>query len=404
MNILLVHNAYGTFTGEEAVVRGQAELLERKGHLVYKFYRSSEETFDMRFGQIRAFFSGIYNVFSRLRFLKLLSQEKPDLVHIHNLYPFISPSVLSACTEAGVPLVMTVHNYRLMCANGLFFSHGQICERCIGPTHELNCILHNCLDSFPKSLGYALRNYVARQFWLYKRHVTCFAVLTDFQRRKLIEARYPESRIYVVPNMVGVILPRENNEELGHYVGYAGRLSPEKGIDIILETAGKLGRIPVKFAGNGMNTYMARNNHSNVEFLGRLPRNDLQRFLQKARMIVMASIWYEGFPMALAEAMLHRKPVIAPRLGGFPEIVDDGRTGLLFEPGNVEDLACKIQTLWNDPQLCREMGEAGYQKVVTQYSPEKYYQRLMDVYKEALRLGAGAPSSSSLPRPVQFGE
>ncbi len=161
MKICLVHNEYGTFSGEEAVVASQVGLLEKHGHTVCQFTRSSTEIPQMKFGPLQALCSGIYNPFSVQSFRRFLSDLRPDLVHIHNLYPLISPAVLHVCKEFSLPVVMTLHNYRLMCPNGLFMVNGTICEKCRGG-RELWCLLNNCEGNLGKSLGYALRNYIAR--------------------------------------------------------------------------------------------------------------------------------------------------------------------------------------------------------------------------------------------------
>jgi len=382
MKIAIVHNEYGKFSGEEAVVAGQIELLTGQNHSVVRFTRSSAEISTMFLGQLQAFFCGIYNPFARKKFRAFLQQQKPDIVHIHNLYPLISPAILSVCREMGLPVVMTVHNYRLICPNGLFMSKGEICECCRGG-REYWCVLKNCEDSFTKSLGYALRNAVARWMNLYLDNVNILAVLTKFQGKKLIEQGFAPERIVVVPNMSPFV--GEGNDQPGDYIGYVGRISPEKGVSTLIEVAGQYPQILFKAAGNYEKCpELLDFTSNNFQFLGQLNREAVFDFFVESRVIVLCSTWYEGFPMILIEAMLHGKPVIASRLGGIPEIVDDGKTGLLFEAGNAVDLAEKIKYLWDNPQLCRRMGEAGREKALREYSSEKYYQRLMKVYEKAM--------------------
>ena len=389
MRILIVHNDYGNFSGEEAGVQRQVQLLTNMAHHVSRFSRSSAQIPHMRFGRVRAFFSGIYSLASRKVMRELLQEHKPDIVHIHNLFPWISPAILPECRRAGVPVVMTVHNYRLICPNGLHMPKTglEICEKCCGG-HEYWCILKNCEGSLPKSLGYAIRNYVARKARFYLDNISMYACLTNFQRDRLVSEGYPSDRIAVVPNMAhGIATARERS--LGEYVGFAGRLAPEKGVDVLLRAVRSLSQIPFAVAGDCSNTHdMVQNTTANVKFHGHIPCDRISDFYRASRMIVLPSMWFEAFPLVLIEAMLHAKPVIASRIGGLPEIVDDSVTGLLFEPGNAEDLAEKIGHLWARPDLCRGMGQAGRQKALREYSPEKHYARLMAVYEKALKFRA----------------
>jgi glycosyltransferase involved in cell wall biosynthesis len=388
VRILIVHNAYGRFSGEEAVVSGVSRLLRDNGHDVSELTRTSEEIAKMRLGKVRAIFTGIHSPSSCRRMRQALREHRPDVVNVHNVYPLISPSVLKVCRQEGVPVVMTVHNYRLICPTGLFMTDGKVCHRCRGG-REYWCLLRNCQGSIPKSLGYALRNWAARRRRSFLANVTMYAALTEFQRRILIDEGYPADRIVVVPNMAageGIAA----SDALGSYVGFVGRVSPEKGIETLREAARLLPDVPFKIAGDcDPSSGLTRGAPPNVEFLGHLGGKDLSEFYRQARLIVLPSVWYEGFPMILPEAMLHGRPVVASRIGGLPEIVEDGVTGLLSQPGDASDLAAKIRQLWDSPDACRRMGSAGRGKALSQYSPEKYYQLLTAAFARAIELGPG---------------
>jgi glycosyltransferase involved in cell wall biosynthesis len=388
MHICIVHNEYGRFSGEEAVVEFIERLLLCHGHRLSLFVRSSAEIPRMRLGEPRAFFSGIYSWSSKRAMRQLLARQRPDIVHIHNLYPLISPSVLDACRRAGVPVVMTVHNYRLTCPNGLHMVRGKVCEECLGG-HEMRCVVNRCEGTVLKSLGYALRNVVARKAALFRRNVTMYAVLTEFQRRRLIDAGYPGERIAVVPNAVAAD-GSEENSPLGSYVGFVGRVSPEKNIPALLRAAGRLPEIPFKIAGSlDRMPWLRDAAPANVEWLGHLDARELNEFYRQARCIVLPSTCFEGFPTVLVEAMLHGKPVICSRIGGLPEIVEENVTGLLVEPGDSESLRAKIGFAWEHPELCVQWGGAGRAKSQREYTPSSYYDRLMAVYAAAARFGAG---------------
>jgi glycosyltransferase involved in cell wall biosynthesis len=372
-----VHNEYGRFSGEEAVLNGLAELLQRNGHYVTRFTRSSADIPGMLPGQVRAFLGGIYNPASRMAFRRFLAEEKPNLINLHNLYPLISPAVLPECRRAGIPVVMTVHNYRLICPNGLFLSHGEICERCAGG-REYWCIVRNCEGRLPKSVGYALRNAVARGLGLYSKYVQVFACLTDFQRRKLIEAGFPEERMVVIPNALDVSREAPQHTMDGDYVGFVGRVSREKGLDLLLDAARLRPDIPFRIAGHADDRDpLLANLPPNVFLRGQLGGRELLEFYRQARIIVMQGKGYEGFPMVLLEAMQHGKPAVGPRLGGIPEIIEDGRTGLLFESGNMQDYVASIARLWDSPGLCVAMGEAAKERLGKEYSSDRYYKRFM---------------------------
>lgn len=384
MKVLLVHNAYGKFSGEESVVAAQASLLRANGHEVLRFDRSSSELRSLT-SKCKAFLAGIHNPVASRKIANIIDKFCPHVVHIHNLFPLISPAILPRCRRAGIPIVMTLHNYRLNCPNGLHMTRGQVCERCYGG-REWWCLLRNCEDNFFKSLGYALRNYTARVRRMFHDNVTMYACLTEFHKQRLIESGLPESRISILPNICN--LKPDNPSSVGNYIGFVGRVSYEKGIDSLLQCAKILGHIPFHIAGDDSRyPRISANAPSNLCFRGFLAGDELNLFRSQMRIAVMPSVWYETFGLALAEAALYGKPVVASRLGAMAEIVDDGRTGLLFEPGNVEDLAEKIRYLWDRPYLCKKMGAAGREKALREYSAEKYYERLMAVYEKAITLG-----------------
>lgn len=384
MKILVIHNEYGRFSGEEAAVWSICRLLENHGHEVIRFFRSSATIPFMRLGNVRAFLSGIHSFSSARAMLTVLRKYQPDIAHVHNLFPLISPSVISECRRAKVPVVMTVHNYRLLCPNGRHLTKGKVCEAC-SSCGEFWCILRNCEQNLFKSIGYALRNYVARKKRVFMDNVTVFCTLTEFQRRKLIKGGFPEDRIVVTPNMMEDDF-KDEDVKLGAYVGYVGRICPEKGIDTLMSAAITNGDISFKLAGDySRMPYLLKLDTSNVDFLGHLNKEKCKEFYKAARMIVLCSECFEGFPVVLLEAMLHGKPVICSRIGGLPEIVDDGITGLLFEPGNTADLADKIRYLWKHTELCVKMGLAGRKKAKQEYNESKFYERLMAVHNKALK-------------------
>lgn len=370
MKILLVHNNYGKYSGEEAVVDKMATMLQSLGYDVAQLRMSTEGLRDSTVGKIKGFVAGIHSPAGVRAMREALKREKPDVVNVHNLYPFISPAALRECKRAGVPVVMTVHNFRLICPTGLFMRDGGPCEYCLTKGNEWGCVKFNCENSLLKSVGYAARNAVARLKHHYIDCVDKFACITDFQRRKLIEAGFPSKKIIVIPNSMDADVNVEPKK--GNYVAFCGRLSHEKGIDLIIEVAREHPEIPFKLAGAARDIELIENLPENVELMGYLSGNDLQEFYNNARFFVMASRCYEGFAMAILEGAAYSKPMIAPDHGGFTEIIGTGddAIGLLFEPGNAEALEAAVIRLWNDETLTRSLGLKANEKLKARYSTD----------------------------------
>lgn len=370
MKILLVHNNYGKYSGEEAVVDKMATMLQSLGHEVAQLRMSTEGLRDSAVGKIKVFVAGIHSPAGVRAMREALKREKPDVVNVHNLYPFISPAALRECKRAGVPVVMTVHNFRLICPTGLFMRNGGPCEYCLQKGNEWGCVKFNCENSLLKSVGYAARNAVARLRRHYIDCVDILACITDFQRRKLIEAGFPSKKITVIPNSMDADVNVEPKE--GNYVAFCGRLSHEKGIDLIIEVARHHPEIPFKLAGAARDKYLIENLPANIELMGYLSGNDLKDFYVNARFFVMASRCYEGFAMAILEGAAYSKPMIAPDHGGFTEIIGagDDAIGLLFEPGNAMALDAAVSKLWNDETLARSLGRMANGKLKARYSTD----------------------------------
>ena len=374
MKILIVHNNYGKYSGEEAVVDKMATMLQSHKHTVCFYRLTTEGARDKISDKIKGFTAGIYSHTGVKGIKKILRKEKPDIINVHNLYPFISPAALFECKKAGIPVVMTVHNFRLICPTGLFMRNGKPCEQCLDRKNEWSCIKYNCEHSIFKSIGYTLRNVYARWTKAYLKNVDMFACITEFQKKKLIEAGYDKNKITVIPNSIDA--PCSYTPITGGYIAYIGRLSYEKGYDLLVEVARKHPEIKFCFAGaqrEQKNTDIP----SNVEFAGYLQKDKLLEFIQKARFIVIPSRCYEGFPMAILEAACHGKPAIAPNHGGFTEIIGQGENaiGKLFEPGNTDDLDKQIAELWNNQTLTEELGEKAFRKLKEHYDSEVVYKQ-----------------------------
>ena len=384
VKVLQAHNSTMVRGGGEEFFDGIGALLEDRGHQVVLLTRSNESLRRRFWRKVCAFFGGIYSVPARIAMSRLIRGARPDLVHVHGINPLLSPSVLVAARRARLPLVMHVHAYMLTCPIGLHLRKGVVCDLCLGG-REYWCALKNCRGSVFESIGYALRNAVTRKLGLVTKSVTIYASPTVFLKRWLVAAGFPAERIVVIPNMAA-IPGTTADPATGAYVAYAGRMSPEKGINTLIAAAALTG-LPLHLAGdNSTEGHYVSEEPRNVTFAGWLNRGQLDDFYRNARFAVVPSIWFEVSPLVIAEAMSHGLPVIASRIGGMPDIVEDGVTGLLFEPGNANDLAAKMRHLWDSPELCRRMGQAGREKAIREYSDDVYYERLMAVYLKAISL------------------
>jgi glycosyltransferase involved in cell wall biosynthesis len=390
MRVLFVHNDYGKWSGEEASAEALAKLLTDHGHQVSWFRRSSRDLYSSLNSKANAFLAGIHNPFAARDIAHMLDEVGPDIVQVQNLYPLLSPSILGPIRKRGIPIVMRCPNYRLFCPNGRNFTKGHVCERCTSWGRELWCVLNNCEGNFFKSMGYSLRNAWARLTRRIIDGVDIFIVQTHFQKTKFVKNGLSPKSIEILPGMVPSI-DSGDSTKIGDSVVYIGRISEEKGIGALLRAAEITPRIPYSIAGVCTTASQYKESAANnVRWLGFLKGEALLDLYRSARFVVIPSIWYEGFPNVITRAMTMRKPVISSMIGGIPEIIDNGITGLLCEPNNAKDLAEKIQYLWNRPQLCKQMGQAGREKALRDYSPDKCYERVIAIYQKAISLGGHA--------------
>ncbi|MCC8146420.1 MAG: glycosyltransferase family 4 protein [Bacteroidales bacterium] len=367
MKILLIHNNYGIYTGEEAVIDKQVSLFKEMGHFVVVYRKTTEGVRGTLIRDIKGFFQGFYSPASIKDIKNIIKINKPDVVIVHNLYPYISPAILNPLRQAGIPIVMTVHNFRLICPTGLFMRNSQPCELCLEKRNEWSCMRYNCENSYVRSIGYAGRNWYARVTKVYKENVDYFACITKFQIQKLVEADFDPAKMIHIPNFTESIAQPEF--ETGDYVAVSGRLSKEKGIDLILKVAFKTPYIKYLFAGqpreeDPINIPIP----DNCIFLGNLSKDKMQEFYKHSRFLLNSSRCYEGFPITILEAAAYGKPTIGPAHAGFLEIIRDNETGLLFTPGDINDLQNKIEKLWNNEEMNHKFGEMAYKTLTENYS------------------------------------
>jgi glycosyltransferase involved in cell wall biosynthesis len=389
MKILLVHNRYQQAGGEDVVFQQEKKNLERAGHHVVTYERSNHEIEQFSALQRAMLVKRIvWAADSRREFDQLLAREAPDLVHVHNTFLMISPSIYSACRDHGVPVVQTLHNYRLMCPGALFLRDGRVCEDCV--EHSVwRGVRHGCYrDSHIETAGVALMLAWHRQTKTYQKLLDCLVAGTEFARTKFVAAGFDANKIVVKPNFVDPDPgPRER---IGDYAVFAGRLSQEKGIATILDAWEHLSpHCALKIVGDGplrasLEAQAKERGLSGVTFCGRISRDETIETVKGARFQITPSIWYEAFPMVIVEAFACGVPVLCSRLGGMQEIVTDHCTGLHFTPGDAQDLADKVEWAWNHPAELAEMGRAARRKYEADYTAEKNYSLLMGIYEQTV--------------------
>jgi len=386
MKIILVHNRYQQPGGEDAVFAAEMALLRRHGNEMVEYIEDNQRINGMNRFAVAS--RAIWSCSSQSKLNQILQDTRPNAVHFHNTFLLISPSAYYACQKFAVPVVQTLHNYRLLCPAGTFYRNGHICEDCLGKTPPWPGILHACYrDSRAETAVVSTMLTIHRWIRTWREQVDVYVALTEFARKKFIEGGLPSEKIVVKPNFVhpdpGI------REEKGLYALFVGRLSSEKGLRTLLWAWQYLQKIPLKIVGDGplmeeVSAYVKTHKLEWVELIGRCNHEEVLELMKGARYLVLPSECYETFGLVAVEAFACGVPVIASRLGAMAEIVDDGRTGLHFEPGNSEDLAAKVEWAWTHPEAMSEMGREARREYEEKYTAEKNYKMLLDIYERAL--------------------
>jgi glycosyltransferase involved in cell wall biosynthesis len=315
----------------------------------------------------------------------LIRRERPQVAHFHNTFPLISPAAYYAARAEGVPVVQTLHNYRLLCPNALFFREGRVCEDCLGKTFPWPGVAHACYrGSRPASGTIAAMLSAHRTLGTWKGAVNLYIALTEFARRKFVEGGLPSEKIVVKPNFVH---PDPGmGQGRGDYVLFVGRLSKEKGLDTLLAAQEQLGKeVQLKLVGDGPLAPRVAEaaRRQKLEWLGQLPKDQVLGLMKEARALIFPSLWYEGFPMVIAEAYAVGLPVIASDLGSMSSLIDHRRTGLRFRPGDPKDLAAQVRWAVAHPAELGLMRRAARAKFEAEYAAERNYQLLLEIYERA---------------------
>ena len=381
MRILLAHSFYRIPGGEDGVVRQQAELL-RERHKIEMLERHNEELT----GGMTTLKDMTYSLRTKTGVSSVIRDFRPDLIHLHNAYPSLGPAVHLAAAKASVPLVMTVHNFRLRCPNGYMFTEGESCRRCEGGLY-LHAVMHNCFPSRGQAAGYAAALWTHRFLLRLDKKVGLYLTPSEFVRRRMLEWGFDGERVEVVRNFTTV---HENSAEPGVYGLYLGRISSEKGIDVLLRSLRKADDPPFKIVGDGpileeLKELAARLELRNTDFLGRLEHDAVRAVLRESRFLVLPSSWDENAPLAALEAMALGRPLLVTATGGLVELVSNGE-GIAVPVGDSDALASAMRRLNEDDDKCRALGAEALRRAKDEFVPGAHLDRLEAAYQKCLAL------------------
>jgi len=398
VKVLQVHCRYLLPGGEDRSAAAEAVLLRRRGHEVVDFCVSNADAVGGgSYRLARALLASAWNRSMGERLRTAIRQHRPHLVSVQNFWFAVSPAVFGAAWSEGVPAVLTLRNYRLICPGALLMRANRPCEHCVGRSPWL-AVARRCYRGSALQTALVARMVSSnRRRGTWGRMISAYIALTEFSRSRFIAGGIPAERIHVKPNFLmedpGVVA------QPGDGAVFVGRLSPEKGLEGLLDAWNAV-PAPLSVVGEGplRQWAMARSAGRPIRVLGQLRAADVVASIKAVRLLVMPSIWYECFPRVLLEAYACGRPVVASRLGSMAEIVKDGETGLLFEPGNPADLAAKVRWLLDRPEEQLRMGRNARAEFEARYTAERNYDQLMSIYQKAI-----AESESSHGRAVVLG-
>ena len=397
MKILSVHNSYQTPGGEDQVFAEEADLLRSHGHQVVLYHTSNEQVKGKN--PLVLLGNTIWNKRIHHELRALMQRERPDVVHVHNTFPVISPAVYYAANEAAIPVVQTLHNFRTLCPAGTLFRDGNVCEECVGKRVPWPGVVHGCyrnsrLATAAGGAMLATHNYM--KTW--SKAVSAYIALSNFARDKFIQAGFPAEKILVKPNFLktdpGV------GDGSGNYALFVGRLTPEKGINTLLEAWREIGtKLPLQIAGDGpmaSEVERASREIEGVTWLKWLPREKVLETMKNASVLIVASTWLEPFGLILAEAFAVGLPVIASNLGSMSTMVEHERTGLHFSAGNAKSLVEAVGWWSAHPTEAALMRGRVRLEYETKYTAERNYSQMMNIYESVLNF-RGALSIAGVP-------
>ncbi len=392
MRVLVVHNRYRLAGGEDAVVRDEAALLARHGIEVETYERSNTEL-DGGFS-LATLADTLWSHRTVADIERIRRRFAPDVIHVHNTFPLVSPSVYACAAGAGPAVVQTLHNFRLFCVQAMLLRDGKVCEDCLGNS-PWRGVLHRCYrDSHAQSAVAAGMLTLHRALGTYRKRIHRYVALNQFCRRKFIEAGLPAARVVVKPNFVDLPAPADQAQRQGGL--YVGRLSSEKGMAVLAAAMAPVAPCSITVVGSGPDEATLRG-VPGLRLAGWADMAAIHARMRGASWLVMPSIWYENFPRVLVEAYACGLPVIASRLGALAELVEDGVTGLLFEAGNASAMRAALAWAHENPVDMARMGRAARRAYEQRYTPDINLRELLDIYGQAISESAAPRSQREQP-------
>jgi glycosyltransferase involved in cell wall biosynthesis len=394
VSVLIVHDRYRQAGGEDVVVANEAALLRSHGHRVSELIADNDAIPDRAgpLAKARLAANTVWSFSAASAVRHRIERERPDVVHVHNVLPLLSPAVLAAARASGTAVVQTIHNYRLVCPAGTLFRDGRPCEDCVGRSFAWPAVIHACYRSSPTQsavVATMLAAHRARGTWT--RDVDLYLAVSGFVRDRLIAGGLPDDRIVVKSNFVEAGSRARTGRAAARRDGpflFVGRLTTDKGVDLLLDSwAGATDMPRIAVVGDGpLADLVAASAASNGRIVatGRLDRDGVRDRMHGAPALVFPSRWYEGQPMTIVEAFAAGLPVIAASIGSLPELVEDGATGLLFEAGDRTDLRRAVAWAVAHPAEMRRMGQQALDAYRERFTPEVGYGALIAAYRTAI--------------------
>ncbi len=381
MRIVVAHNFYQQAGGEDQVFADETALLESRGHSVTRFSVHNDEV--KHLGRITLAGRTIWNRESHRELSELVRRERAEVVHFHNTFPLLSPSVYSAARSAGAAVVQTLHNYRLICPTAICYRDGHVCEDCVTRTVPWPAIVHRCYrGDRGASVVTAAMLAVHHLRGTYRNDVDAYIALTPFARDKFIQAGLPGDKFTVKPNFVFPDLGPGTGR--GNFCLFVGRLTESKGISVLLNAWKQLpGDTGLKIAGDGELAAAVRDaaaSDPRIQFLGRIPPDQVFDLMGESTALIFPSVWYEGLPKTIIEAYARGTPVIASNLGSMADLITPGRTGAHFIPGDAADLAAVLKRMLASGEL-QSLRATAREEFEAHYTADANHRMLMEVYE-----------------------
>jgi len=364
--------------GEDAVVESELAMLRAHGHQLIEYRRDNAEIAGINKSAL--LLNTLWSQKTVADITTIIADFQPDVIHVHNTFPLISPSLFWAANRAGIPVIQTLHNFRLLCLNAMFLREDKVCEDCLGHLPLLGVARKCYRGSVLQSASLAGMLTVHRGLGTYRTQISRYIALNEFCRQKFIEGGLPASRIVIKPNFID--LPVQENIQRQDFL-FVGRLSEEKGIKTLMHAIELLPGSSVRIAGVGPESGLL-NHVSGAVGLGNLAIDEVQHEMHASITLVLPIIWFENFPRTIVEAFSCGLPVIASRIGALAELVEHGVTGLLFQPGNPQDLAKTMKWALENPIQMEEMGRNARAKYLAGYTAERNHQQLIAIYQDAI--------------------